>query len=254
MRTHISRDNPFYHDPNFAFGYEHIHEGMRLLDYGCFNGRFGKELLLHKRVDYFGVDKNAEIVAQQDPMLQVSVVSYPLSFPDEHFDVIVLFEVLEHIADQERILRDLCRVLKQDGILIFSVPRKHIFSFLDMANWKFIFPKLHQLYYRINHSKSAYIDRYRNSPHGLVGDIEQEKRWHQHFGDDEMAALLNRSGFDVKQMDASGLFRIPMTDIGYVFWISWLFTQRIRDWDSYHFSSTQLICSAHKKSGFIRQS
>lgn len=248
MRTQISRDNPFYHEPNFAFGYENIQEGVRLLDYGCFNARFGKKLLLHKKVDYFGVDKNAEIIAQQDPALQISLVSHPLSFPEEYFDVIVIFEVLEHIADQERTLRELSRVLKTGGILILSVPRRHSLSFLDMANWKFVFPRLHELYYRISHSKEEYIKRYKESPHGLVGDIEQEKLWHQHFRDEEMIALLDRSGFEVKKMDGSGFFRLLMTDIGTIFHISWLFTQRLRDWDSYRFSSAQLIASACKKS------
>lgn len=248
MKTQISRDNPFYHDPNFAFGYEHIKEGVRLLDYGCFNARFGKKLLLHKKVDYYGVDKNAEIIAQQDPSLQISLVTDPLSFPDLYFDVIVIFEVLEHIADQERTLRELCRVLKPEGILILSVPRRHSFSFLDMANWKFVFPRLHEFYYRIRHSKDEYVKRYKKSPHGLVGDIEQEKLWHQHFRDDEMVALLDRSGFDIVDMDGSGFLRLLMTDIGYIFRISWLFTQRLRDWDSYRFSSTQMVCSARKKS------
>ena len=251
MRTQITRDNPFYHAPNFAFGYEHIKdmkEGLRLLDYGCFNAQFGKKLLLHKKVDYFGVDKNAEIIAQQDPALQLSLASHPLSFPNEYFDVIVIFEVLEHISDQERTLKELCRVLKSDGTLILSVPRKHCLSFLDMANWKFVFPKLHKFYYRISHSEDEYNKRYKNSPHGLVGDIEKEKAWHQQFRDEEMVALLDRSGFSVNKMDASGFFRILMTDIGYIFRISWLFTQKLWDWDSYKFSSTQLLCCASKKS------
>jgi len=248
MKADISRDNPFYREPNFAFGYEHIGEGARVLDYGCFNARFGKQLLQHKDIEYFGVDKNAEIVAEQDPRLQVSVVSYPLSFPDEYFDVVVIFEVLEHIADQEKTLRELCRVLKKDGVLVLSVPRKHIFSFLDLANWKFMFPGLHRLYYRLGHSKEEYEHRYKSSPHGLVGDIEEEKRWHQHFRDREMADLLDRSGFEACEMDASGLFRLPMTAIGQLLRASWLFTNRIRDWDSYFFSATQLICAARRKS------
>ncbi|MCI0562909.1 MAG: methyltransferase domain-containing protein [Nitrososphaera sp.] len=248
MKTYISTDSPFYHLPNFAFAYQQIQDGIRLLDYGCFNGRFGKELLRHKKVDYFGVDKNVGVVEQQDPSLRISVVSHPLSFPDNYFDVVVAFEVLEHIADQKKTLGELFRVLKEGGILILSVPRKHLFSFLDMANWKFVFPLLHQIYYRISRGNTAYVERYKESSSGLVGDIEREKAWHQHFGDDEMTGLLEECGFEVREMDASGFFRILMQDIGFLFRIPGIFPQRLRDWDSYRFSSAQLICSAIKKS------
>ena len=247
MRTEISTDNPFYHEPNFAFGYARIQAGIRLLDYGCFDCRFGKKLLLHKNVDYYGVDKNADVVAQQDPTLHVSIATHPLSFSADVFDVVVAFEVLEHIADQEKVLRELHRVLTPSGILILSVPRKHVFSFLDLGNWKFIFPGLHHLYYRMKHSEEEYMSRYKNSPNGLVGDVEQEKRWHQHFRDEEMIALLDRTGFQVLEMDAVGFFSLPMTLMSTLFGMSRLFTQRIRSWDSYRFSSRQLICSARKK-------
>ena len=178
MKTNITRDNPFYETPNFAFGYEQIKDrkdGLRLLDYGCFDVQFGKKLLLNKKVDYFGVDKNAEIIARQDTVLQVSLATHPLSFPDDYFDVIVIFEVLEHINDQESTLKELCRVLKSDGTLILSVPRKHCWSFLDMANWKFMFPKLHKVYYPVSHSEDEYNYRYKNSPHVLSETLKKKK-------------------------------------------------------------------------------
>jgi len=251
MKTNISQSNPFYNKPNFAFGYELIQEGHRVLDYGCFDAKFGKTLLLHKEVDYYGVDKNADVITLQEhkPSLKVSLASYPLLFPDEYFDIVVMFEVLEHIKHQREILQELCRVLKSDGILILSVPRRHAFSWLDMANWKFIFPSLHRFYYRLTQTKDEYSERYLNSPHGLVGDIEKEKGWHQHFRDEEIVSLLNQSGFIITIMDGSGFFKFLMTDIGYIFRLSWLFTQKLRNLDSYHFSSAQIICAARKSPG-----
>lgn len=248
MKTKVLPTNPFYNQPNFAFGYDLIKEGQCILDYGCFDARFGKKLLSYKKVNYYGVDKNAEIIAFQDlnSSLNVSIVSHPLLFPDDYFDVVVMFEVLEHIEDQQTTLRELHRVLKPDGTLVLSVPRKHIFSFLDMANWKFLFPRLHQFYYRLNHSENEYRKRYIDSPHGLVGDIEKEKGWHQHFRDEEMISLLNKSGFAIHILDGSGFFRFLMTDIGYILRMPWLFTQKIRNLDSYQFSAAQMICSSKK--------
>ena len=41
---------------------------------------------------------------------------------DEAFDSILCFQVLEHVPDPERALREYCRALKPGGVLILSVP------------------------------------------------------------------------------------------------------------------------------------
>lgn len=38
-----------------------------------------------------------------------------LSFPDNHFDVIVCIEVIEHVGDPEQLLNEIQRVLKPGG-------------------------------------------------------------------------------------------------------------------------------------------
>jgi SAM-dependent methyltransferase len=45
-----------------------------------------------------------------------------LSFPNEHFDHVLSFDVLEHIPDVVRALRECQRCLKPGGNLLFSVP------------------------------------------------------------------------------------------------------------------------------------
>lgn len=52
-----------------------------------------------------------------------------LEFPDAAFDFVLLNEVLEHVPDQRRALQEVCRVLKQDGILgVFSPNRLYPFE------------------------------------------------------------------------------------------------------------------------------
>lgn len=46
----------------------------------------------------------------------------PLPFADGAFQVVCAFEVLEHIPDDETVLRELARVIKPGGALYFSVP------------------------------------------------------------------------------------------------------------------------------------
>jgi len=43
-------------------------------------------------------------------------------FPDEHFDVITMTDVFEHIADPRQMLREVRRILAPDGILFIKVP------------------------------------------------------------------------------------------------------------------------------------
>lgn len=45
-----------------------------------------------------------------------------LPFPDEMFDAVIVSEVLEHLADDVRALRDIRRVLKPSGKLLISIP------------------------------------------------------------------------------------------------------------------------------------
>ncbi len=45
-----------------------------------------------------------------------------LPFPDEHFDLICAFEIVEHVADDRAVLREISRVLKEGERFIFSVP------------------------------------------------------------------------------------------------------------------------------------
>jgi 2-polyprenyl-3-methyl-5-hydroxy-6-metoxy-1,4-benzoquinol methylase len=47
------------------------------------------------------------------------------SFPDGHFDLILCTEVIEHIADSQRALDEMHRVLAPTGVLILSTPQKY---------------------------------------------------------------------------------------------------------------------------------
>jgi len=45
--------------------------------------------------------------------------------PSRKFDLICCIDVLEHIKDDERVLRNLCQSLSKDGILLLHVPGRH---------------------------------------------------------------------------------------------------------------------------------
>ena len=51
-----------------------------------------------------------------------------LPFADASFDLVTAFDVIEHVEDDGQVFRELCRVLKPGGCLVFSVP-------LHAAHW-----------------------------------------------------------------------------------------------------------------------
>ena len=45
-----------------------------------------------------------------------------LPFGDEEFDLVAAFDVVEHVEDDRQVFRELSRVLKDGGVIVFSVP------------------------------------------------------------------------------------------------------------------------------------
>ena len=45
-----------------------------------------------------------------------------LTFPDDSFDLVVTQDVMEHVVDPDRAFAEIARVLRPDGIHLFTVP------------------------------------------------------------------------------------------------------------------------------------
>jgi SAM-dependent methyltransferase len=69
--------------------------------------------------DYTGVDISESVRAYlHKPFYRASATELP--FEDNSFDAIWSYAVLEHVPDPERSLREMRRVLKQDGLLLLG--------------------------------------------------------------------------------------------------------------------------------------
>jgi SAM-dependent methyltransferase len=257
VRTRISDLNPYgYTRHGYLWETLHNHPSQNHLDYGAHDGSVIRVLVETGCVDSAtGVDVNREVVkgnASGMPPgvdLRSIVRCQPLPFPDHTFETASLLDVIEHVAEQEAVLREIHRVLRPTGRLIITVPGKHLFSFLDTGNLKFRFPRLHRRLYLQRHSLEEYERRYVNNPDGLIGDIEREKAWHQHFSHKELRLLLEDSGFHVVEKDGSGFFSrlfLPLRLISPGFLSSsW---DRLLRLDARLFASTNLFCIAEKSS------
>jgi SAM-dependent methyltransferase len=57
-----------------------------------------------------------------------------LPFSDREFDLVCAFDVIEHVEDDRTVFSEVSRVLKDDGILIFSVPL-HAHRWTEFDDW-----------------------------------------------------------------------------------------------------------------------
>lgn len=105
-------------------------EKGRLLDVGCSHGAFDFELA-KRGFDVVGIDLNQESVEVGEKIkkaLGVNNVTFRQMdissnlFPGKCFDVVLVYETLEHIKNDSKALSEIYRILKEEGLLVISVP------------------------------------------------------------------------------------------------------------------------------------
>ena len=93
----------------------------RLLDVGCAAGFFLAEAQVH--YDVQGVELSAWSSAYARDQLGLSVITGTLqqaALPADRFDVVTLWDVIEHVSDPVPLLTEAARVLKPGGRLVLT--------------------------------------------------------------------------------------------------------------------------------------
>ncbi|MFH1905618.1 MAG: class I SAM-dependent methyltransferase [bacterium] len=96
----------------------------KLLDVGCGSGFFLKELLKYG-YDAYGIDSYEGILDIISPELCLRVKNnsfLDIKFPDESFDIVIIKQVLEHLLNPNDVIKEIHRILKEDGIVYVEVP------------------------------------------------------------------------------------------------------------------------------------
>jgi ubiquinone/menaquinone biosynthesis C-methylase UbiE/Skp family chaperone for outer membrane proteins len=102
-------------------------DGARVLDAACGTG-YGSSILAKKAKSVIGIDNSLETIryARQNYShrnLHYSIADFRLlPFHAGGFDLAVMFEAIEHIAEQEQCIIEIRRILDSKGILILSTP------------------------------------------------------------------------------------------------------------------------------------
>ena len=103
------------------------HEANRLLDIGCGDGSL--TLLLKEKAgakEAFGIEISSEGMkaAQKKGIssFKLNVDEEDFPFEDEYFDAIFCGELIEHLFDPDRLLKEIYRVLTPGGFSIITTP------------------------------------------------------------------------------------------------------------------------------------
>lgn len=112
---------------------ELVGEGKKVLDAGCGDGLITDKIGKNNYV--VGIDNSKEAIklAKQkcsnvDKLKEDNALD--LSFKDNTFDVVVLADVIEHIKQEQELLKEMHRVTKKNGEIIITTPLKRKDSLL----------------------------------------------------------------------------------------------------------------------------
>ena len=113
--------------------------GTRALEIGTGKGRMLRELQrLGLKVE--GIENNPWMVEESRRLhgdLPVTLVSgHTLPFEDASFDVVISFDVFEHIAESDAHLREVRRVLSPGGRYLLQTPNKWTNSVFETIRWR----------------------------------------------------------------------------------------------------------------------
>jgi len=134
--------------------------GQVFLDVGCGQGLYTARISKTYGCRGVGLDASAKSIAYANRHFKNKKLKFikgeatNLPFPDNYFDQVLSFDMLEHINKQKKGLEEMVRVLKKGGkLLIYTLNRKDKYT-LDWCWNKLGF----DIYSRAFHQKSLFID------------------------------------------------------------------------------------------------
>ncbi|HLP90847.1 MAG TPA: bifunctional 2-polyprenyl-6-hydroxyphenol methylase/3-demethylubiquinol 3-O-methyltransferase UbiG [Nostocaceae cyanobacterium] len=114
-------------------------QNLQVLDVGC-GGGLACEFLARQGANVSGIDlslNSIQIAKEHANKNQLNInyqqgMAEELPFDDWQFDVVICFDVLEHVDDWKKAITEIYRVLKPDGLFLFDTINRTLKSQLIM--------------------------------------------------------------------------------------------------------------------------
>lgn len=139
-RIEDSTETPWWgeHIHRYEVATTYVEQRMKILDLACGNGFGTAKLFQYGGVSVIGGDISQEAVnycvLKYSQSIRTGKLEFRkmdatrLDFEDAAFDMVVSFETLEHVQQAEQVIREFCRVLRPNGILLLSTPNRIVSS------------------------------------------------------------------------------------------------------------------------------
>jgi 2-polyprenyl-3-methyl-5-hydroxy-6-metoxy-1,4-benzoquinol methylase len=120
-------DSDFKDDPNSSWykSFALIPDKANIIDIGCSSGTFGEELIQKKSCVVDGIEIDDGDIAEAKKKLRnvykIDIERDPINV-DHRYDALFFGDVIEHLANPAKALERVKKLLKKDGILVFSIP------------------------------------------------------------------------------------------------------------------------------------
>lgn len=124
----IPSDNPIHQRLYKAYIVAQKFVRGNLLEVGCGEGR-GLDLIIPKSTSFTAIDKIGPVIEElkaKYPEATFRSMNIPPfdGIPDNTFDTVVSFQVIEHIRDDRLFLKEINRVLKPGGLALVTTPNR----------------------------------------------------------------------------------------------------------------------------------
>ena len=121
----------------------------KLLDIGAATGFF-IQLAKARGFDVTGVELS-DFAAEIGRKKGLNIITGDLlvqSFPEKHFDVITMFDVLEHVPRPKELIKEVSRILKDGGLVVINTPdAESLWAKALGPRWQLIMPPEHINYF-----------------------------------------------------------------------------------------------------------
>lgn len=119
-------------------------KGLEVLDFGCGYGSLMANLIeigamvTGCEIDQASIDLTRKFLKRKRNYQLVKVDNYLVPFKENTFDVVFLFDVIEHVRDPKKVINECKRVLKPGGIMYveftpyYSIVGHHLYDYTKL--------------------------------------------------------------------------------------------------------------------------